>query len=232
MKRLICCFIVLLALFLASCSKTIVFKQEDQKIHPLKTDARILRLHEDYLFADSDARELKQSVIENIKQVMSQQNRYEFEFIAAGEKVPKNNSNNESIFLIGDIWMYKGNTSGSEVEKVSRSQVGFGYTRSWDELERRSWEQDSLQTVISLYFIEVGNKTRILRSTITISNDKKTKIKTGGRTISDRQYSDLFKDKELQAGYQLVESSSSITSTKQALEELAKKAVTVHFDNL
>ena len=99
-------------------------------------------------------------------------------------------------------------------------------------MEKRTWKQDNLQTVVSLYFVEVGSKTKILRSTITISNDKRTKIQTGDRTISNRQYSQLYKDKEIEAGYQQVRSNSSITSTQKALDELARKAVTVHFDSL
>ncbi len=221
-----------LMLLIVSCSKTVVFEQEAQKALPLKTDARIIRLHEDYLFAERDAQALKEKVVENIRQVMANQQRFRFEFIPSGTKIPKNDSNNESVFLIGDIWMYKGSTSGEQVKKVTRTKSGFGFSQSWDELENRSWRQDNLQTVVSLYFVEVGNETRILRSTITISNDKKTKIQTGGRTISNRQYSQLYRDKELQAGFQLVKSNSSITSTQKALNELARKAVTVHFDAL
>ena len=221
-----------LMLLVVACSKTVVFKQEAGKSVPLKTDARVIRLHEDYLFAERDAQALKEKVVENIKRVMEQQQRFQFEFVPTGRRVPKNNSNNENIFLIGDIWMYKGSTTGNEVKKVTKRKVKRRLSQSCDELEKRTWKHDNLQTVVSLYFVEIGSKTKILRSTITISNDKRTKIQTGGRTISDRQYSQLYRDKEIQAGYEQVKSNSTITSTQKALDELARKVVTVHFDSL
>lgn len=224
--------LVLILLMFVACSKTAVYRPDDQRIRPLKTGAPIIRLHEDFLYAEREAQSLKKEVIASIKQVMSQQDRFRFEFIPSGKEVPRNSTNASNVFLVGDIWFHQGRTSGTQIEKVTRTENGFGYTRSWEELERRQWDKRILQTAISLYFIEIGSETDLLRANITVSADERYQLKQGGRIVTRRQDSQFLKEKDLQPGYRLIRLDTNLEDLENALKELANKAVTVHFDNL
>lgn len=213
---------------LTSCTKTARYSGTVQKISALKSRATIIVLHEDYIFVEPAAIAFKNQLLTKLRQRLSKTNKYQLQFIASGGQLPKNNSNNSMIFLTGDIWFHKGNTEGYEKVKVKRSSSGYGYTKSWEEMETRNWKQTSLQTIISLYFIEIGEDTKLLRATVTASNDKNQVVFSGSRKISDNQYSRFYVDKNIEPGHQLIKSSSSIHDLRKSFEDLADKALNIH----
>lgn len=215
-----------------SCTKTVRYKSKTEQLKPLATKVKKLVLHEDYIFAESNAAPLKDALVKSIQNSLNGQSRFEVEFISSGNPVPRNNSNNALLFIVGDVWLHRGKVSGNSVKKFSRNRRGFNYEESWDELENRRWEKDQLQTIVSLYFIEVGAETRLLRSTITASNDSRQSTWSGSRKLSDSQSSSFFSNKKLQAAHSLIAANTSILNQSNVFQELANKATAKHFSNL
>ncbi len=224
--------LVCLGTLLISCSKTVKFEPSAKRIRPLDTQATRIILHEDYIFAEKDVGQMKHILVRNIQSRMKSNSRFQFEFIPAGQKVPRNNSNRALVFITGDIWLHQGKTSGDRVEKVTRYKSGFNYNQSREEIERSKWNKNQLQTIISLYFIEIGSETRLLRATMTASNDNRQKVWTGNKQLSDNQVSTFYQDKELQPAHTVVKAGINITGISRALDELIKKAVNTHFNSL
>ncbi len=221
-----------LSLFLTSCTKTVTFDGTTKKIKPLNSNANIIVLHEDYIFAEPQATEVKKYLIEKIQEKMRHFPKYKLMVISSGREIPQNNGNDEMIILMGDIWLHKGTTAGDQVMKVSRSSRSLTSFRTWEEIEQRHWKQNTLQTIISLYFIEVGSSTKILRSTVTASNDKKQVTRVGGRSLSNNQTSQFFQDKEVKAGHQVLKAKNSIDQPRLVFKELAARAADAQLDSL
>ncbi len=215
-----------------SCSKTVKFEPLSKKIRPLETRAAKIILHEDYIFADNNAKELKRYLIQHIQNKMKSKSRFQFEFIPSGEKVPRNNSNNALVFVVGDIWFHQGKTSGDQVKKVTRYKRDRYVSQSWDEIEHRKWDKDQLQNFVSLYFLEIGSDTKILRATLTASNDSKEIIRSRNQQLSNKQFSQFYQDKKLQPAHTIIKADNNITDSDKALNELASKAVNTHFNSL
>ncbi len=221
--------ILLSILFLTfcGCTKTVVYDRSNEKIKPLKTRLSRIILHDDYLVAEKGESGLKKQVIQAILTKMRGQKKFKLIHIRSGGKVPENNSSKGYIFLMGNIWKSGGHNSGKEVVKVTRSEYGSGYNRSWDELETRHWSQNVLQTAVSLYFVEITSELKMLRSTMTVSNDKN---KTGSG-FSGKQYSDFYQDPKISPGHILINAGGNLSSNS-VNRELAIKAVNRHFESL
>ncbi|MBU3915838.1 hypothetical protein KKA14_09915 [bacterium] len=217
----------LLFLLFFGCSKTVIYERPSENIKPLNTKVSIIILHDDYLIAEGGTSGLKKQLIQAILQKMQSQKKFELIHIQSGGKVPENQSKNGYIFLMGNVWKSGGDTSGNEVVKVTKYSSGANYNRSWEELESRHWDQKVLQTAISLYFVEITSELKMLRSTLTVSNDKNK----SGSGFSAKQYSDFYKDTTIAAGHILINAEGGLSSD-DVEKELATKAVGKHFESL
>ncbi|MBU2511411.1 hypothetical protein KJ966_08725 [bacterium] len=221
-----------LGFLLISCSKTVKYESTTKKVRSLDTSATRVILHEDYIFVEKEAEQLKHYLVRAMQNRMKNNHRFQLEFVPSGQAVPQNDSNHPLVFIIGDIWFNQAKISGNQLEKVTRNQSGFNFSQSWDEIEQRKWDKDQLQTIISLYFIEIGSETRLLRATMTASNDNRQKVWAGNRQISDNQMSQFYRDKELQPAHTEIKADNNITMVGRVFDELADKAVNTHFNSL
>ncbi len=218
--------------FVTSCTKTVKYRRPSDTIKPLDTQAKRMILHEDYLFAESNSKKLKSYLLDGLRKQAAKNKRFTIEVVRSGKPIPRNNGNNPVVFVMGDIWLHQGKSSGDEVRIVSRSKSGFNSSRSWDEIEKSKLTKKELQTIVSLYFVEVSSETRLLRATLTTSSDIKSEKKTGGRNVSNNQFSDFYVDKKLEPAHIKIKAGNDIERTDSVLRELADRAVTTHFQSI
>lgn len=214
-----------LLLLVVSCSSTIKYKGSSVQVKPLKTKARNIILHEDYIFSGQISVEIKQLLIDQLLSGLSKYPKYQVQRLKSGVSIPQNNSNKPQILLVANIWHHRGETNGQEVVKVKRHESGINYRKNWEELENRSWEQLENQSIISLYFLEIGKETKLLRATITAVNDKKQKKIKPGHTVEQRKYAMFYQIKGMQPGYDLVSVNSDISQLEQYIPELIEKSI-------
>lgn len=225
-------FVLVAGLFLASCTKTVKFEASSRKVRPLDTQARKIVLHEDYIFAEKEAEKLKQQLLKSIRNKMKNQSKFRFEFIPAGKAIPRNSTNKPLVFITGDIMTHKGQTSGKDVKKVTRYKRSKKVSQHWDELENQKWNKNQLQTFITLYFVEIGSETKLLRSTMTASSDNRQRVWTGNKVVSDTQKSAFFEDKKIKPAHTVIQSKETVLNPEKTFAGLALKAVNTHFDSL
>jgi hypothetical protein len=214
-----------LLLLAVSCSSTIKYQGSSVQVKPLKTKARNIILHEDYIFSEQASGEVKQLLINHLVSGLAKYSKYKVQRLKSGAPIPQNNSNKPQILLVANIWFHQGTTNGQEVVKVQRDEFGINYRKSWEELENRSWEQLENQSIISLYFLEIGKETNLLRAAITVTNDKKQKTTKSGHSAEQRKYAVFYQIKGMQPGYDLIAVSSDISQPDQYIPELIKKSV-------
>ena len=214
-----------LLLLVVSCSSTIKYKGSSVQVKPLKTKARNIILHDDYIFSGQASGEIKQLLINHLVSGLAKYSKYKIQRLQSGAPIPQNNSNKSQILLVANIWFHQGTTNGQEVVKVQRDEFGINYRKSWEELENRSWEQLENQSIISLYFLEIGKETNLLRAAITVTNDKKQKMIKSGHSVEQRKYAVFYQIKGMQPGYDLIAVNSDISQSDQYIPELIKKSV-------
>jgi len=224
---------LLVVLFFSACSDKITqYERQEDKIKPLQTTVKTVILHEDYIKAERESQTIKDFIIRRIVEKISMSPKFHLVHIQKGGALPTENDFKGQIILTGNIWTQSGQTSGRDIAIVRRTESGKTYSRSWDELEHRRWKQNVLQTVISLNFLEITDKTKLLRGVITSSNDRHYQLSNNSRKIEETQSSDVFKIPELSPGHIVISVDSRLDNLEVALDSLASKAINKLFESL
>lgn len=231
--RISCCSLILVVVLLSACSDKIIrYERQEDKIKPLRTKVKTLILHDDYIVAENQSKAFKDFVIKRIVEKIKGNSKFQLIHLKKGSPLPDGNDFKGRIVIVGNIWSRSGSTSGEEVALVRKTKSTKNQRQSWDELERRHWKQDLLQTIISLNFIEITDKTRLLRGVITISNDRHYQLSDNKRKIKDSQFSDLFAVPKLSPGYDHIIIKSTFNKLDTALNSLAQASVNKSFESL
>ncbi|MCP4294219.1 MAG: hypothetical protein GY786_01280 [Proteobacteria bacterium] len=224
---------ILFAVLLSGCSDKITrYQHQKEKIKPLGTKVKTLILHDDYIVTENGSPAFKKYIIKEMVTKMGENSKFNLVHIKSGSPLPLSKNFSGSIVLIGNIWSQTGNTSGQDVTVVRRTQNTKTQRKSWDELEHRKWRQTMLQTVFSLNFIEITDKTKLLRGVITISNDKHYQLYNNKRRVKDSQSADLFEIPKLTPGYIQISVKSSLDNLNTALDSLAQSSINKSFESL
>ncbi|MBC8258876.1 MAG: hypothetical protein H8E38_07665 [SAR324 cluster bacterium] len=245
MKNLKIITICLVALATSACVNIVRYERSEDRIKPLQTTIKRIIIHEDYINSESDYLGLKayffKALVKRLSTIYDQQ----LIVIKSGKPFPTLVDNRGSLWIVGDIWSKQTKQSGRSVQLKTLSSRTSNSSSSRDVLEHLSWKEDSVMSYTNLYFIELTENPKLLRSTITASNFTAVRV-SGDRGTEqssimtevefqnpDDQAESFFSgaatDKRLAAGYQLVSLALNKNNWQASLNQLAETAVSKHF---
>jgi len=245
MKTLKILGISLVVLTTTACVNIIRYERPESGIKPLKTTLKRIILHEDYISAENDTLGIKEFFFNELADQLSNMKAHEVIVLKSGTPLPKLGDNKGSLWIVGDIWSRSTKQSGRNVHLKTLSTRSPGFSSSRDVLEHLHWEQDSVMSYTNLYFIELSENPKLLRSSITASNFTSSKVNGDRGTVyrniltrvefknPDEEAKSFFSgastDKRLAAGYQVVSVILNENNRQFALKQLAEASVKKHF---
>ena len=237
--------ISLVALTSAACVNIIRYDMPDSGTKRLETKLKRIILHEDYIMAENDALGMKIFFFNELADRLSKLKQKKVLVIKSGASLPKLVDNKGLIWIVGDIWSQSSKQSGNNVELKTLSSSSLNSSSSRDVLEHLYWEQESVMSYTNLYFFELTEKPKLLRSSITASNFTSAKVKGDKGTLRrnflphfefrnlDEEAKSLFGGsnavKRLAPGYHVVSIHINQHNQQSALKQLAEASVNKHF---
>jgi hypothetical protein len=135
--------------------------------------------------------------------------------------------------------------SGQNANIKSMFRSTMNTSSSWDVLEHLNWNQQSFMSFTNLYFIELTENPRLLRSVITASNFSSAKVQGDLGTIQNQEvkrveftdpdnkaksfFGSGSTDARLAAGYHVVSIPFNYKNWKSSIKQLAEASVEKYF---
>ena len=154
---------------------------------PLQSKIKRIILHEDSIAAEDDSLDMRRYFFNALANRLSSMKDYEVIIIKTGNPLPTLNDNKGSIWITGNIWSRRTEMSGQNANIKSMFRSTMNTSSSWDVLEHLNWNQQSFMSFTNLYFIELTENPRLLRSVITASNFSSAKVQGDLGTMQNQE---------------------------------------------
>ena len=236
--------LILVLFTTTACVNIVRYERPESSITPMQTSLKRIILHEDYIRAENDALGLKEYFFKALVNRLSGIKGNEIIVIKSGKSLPALVDNKGSLWIVGDIWSNRTKQSGRNVQLKTMYSRTSKSSSSREVLEQLHWKQESVMSYTNLYFIELTENPRLLRSTITASNFTSVKV-SGDKGTEQRKiitrvelrnldeeaqsfFSGSGTAKRLAGGYQVVSVIINENNRQSSLKQLAEDSVKLH----
>jgi len=252
MKNLILLGAGLITFTMIGCVNLAHYKAPVFKVKPLQTKVSRIILHEDSIRVEDDSLNMRTFFVSALADRLSGMKNFEVIIVPSGKPLPQFGDNKGSIWIVGKIWSQRSEQSGHNVQLKTLYKKTKTSSSSWDVLETLNWNHESIMSFTNLYFIELSEDLKLLKSYITASNlatihvsgNKGTEnnvIKTHVEFEDpDKEATSLWSGtkslfggegttKRLATGYKVVSITLDNQDWKASLKKLAETSVDLHF---
>ena len=237
--------LILITFAVSSCVNIATYEAPDSSLKPLQSKIKRIILHEDSIAAEDDSLDMRRYFFNALANRLSSMKDYEVIIIKTGNPLPTLNDNKGSIWITGNIWSRRTEMSGQNANIKSMFRSTMNTSSSWDVLEHLNWNQQSFMSFTNLYFIELTENPRLLRSVITASNFSSVKVQGDLGTMQNKEvkrveftdpdnkaksfFGSGSTDARLAAGYHVVSMPFNYKNWQSSIKQLAEASVEKYF---
>ena len=225
-------------ILLSSCSKTVKYKRDSQKIRPYKFSGVII-LNDSLIEASNDELNIKNNLMKAMKLKWDKIG-LDVKIVKDFEEVNKTKDSDVFILMVGSISSNEGQDSGEFTQlKTIRNGRGKNYSTN-DVAESINWQKNTKNINTSFHFLEISDETNLVASSNVVSRFSNLKTSGNQGTTNNFKRTEYEMKDDSKVGEVLGNINAALkgsflnvlSSSKSATEEISVAYVEVEFINL